>query len=87
VSAPGNMTDERKTRVGAGAFIGNLIPVLSLFFIGYPLGRATIRTMLIGWFLIVVAITQFILRHYFQRTASAMRMGTAPLRIDCGRYR
>ena len=73
MSAPGNMTDERNTRARAGAFIGNLVPALSLFFIGYPLGRATLRTILIGWFLIVVAITQFILRHYFQRTASAMR--------------
>jgi len=88
MSAAGNMTSEIETRGGTGAFISNLIPVLGLFFIGYPLGRATIRTMVIGWFLIVIAITQFILRHYFQRTAPVVRTGTAPVRSkDCGRYR
>jgi hypothetical protein len=43
-----------------GTFVSNLVPVLSLFLIGYPLGRATVRTMLIGWILILAAMTQFI---------------------------
>jgi hypothetical protein len=71
---------ESKDRGGAGVFISNLVPVLSVFFIGYPLGRATIRTMLIGWFLVIVAVTQFILRRYFQRAGSAVAARTATLR-------
>ena len=54
------MTGESWARQGTGAFMSNLAPVLSLFLIGYPLGRATIRTMLIGWILILAAMTQFI---------------------------
>ena len=82
-----NIASQSKTRAGAGAFMGNLIPVLSLFFIGYPLGRATVRTMLIGWFLIVVAVTQSILAHYFRKTRSATRATMAPVRsMDRGRF-
>jgi hypothetical protein len=60
VSAARNMAGESKTWAVAGAFMSNLVPALSLFIIGYPLGRATIRTMLIGWILILAAMTQFI---------------------------
>jgi hypothetical protein len=79
VIIPGNVTGERKTGGGLPAFMGNLTPVLSLFFIGFPVGRATIRTMLIGWILIVVAITQLVLRHYFQTAGSASAMRTVPV--------
>lgn len=60
MSATKNMTCKSDAWVGMGAFMSNLVPVLSLFLIGYPLGRATIRTMLIGWILILAAMTQFI---------------------------
>jgi hypothetical protein len=60
VSATKNMSGKSDARAGAGALMSNLVPVLSLFLIGYPLGRATIRTMLIGWILILAAMTQFI---------------------------
>ena len=76
MSARDHRIDERNTRARAGAFLGNLIPALSLFFIGYPVGRAALRTVLIGWFLILVAITQFILRHCFQRTAEEQGRGS-----------
>jgi hypothetical protein len=73
VSAPGNMRGECKTRTGAAAFMSNMIPLLSLFFIGYPLGRATIRTMVVGWTLIIVAAIHFILGRYFQTKRSPVR--------------
>jgi uncharacterized membrane protein HdeD (DUF308 family) len=62
VSLQPDMTCESETRTRTGTFMGNLVPVLGLYFIGYPLSRATIRTMLIGWILILAAMTQFILR-------------------------
>lgn len=83
-----NVTGGSHARPGAGAFAGNLVPVLSLLLIGYSLGRATIRTMLIGWFLVLVAIAQFVLSRYFQRAASAATVRTLPKRLwDCRRYR
>jgi uncharacterized membrane protein HdeD (DUF308 family) len=68
------MTD--KSGAGAGALMGNVVPVLSLLLIGYPLGGATIRTMLIGWFLVIVAITKFILSAYLKRDGSAVTVRT-----------
>jgi hypothetical protein len=72
MSAAGNMTSETERRGGTGSFISNLIPVLTLLVIGYPLAPATIRTMLVGWILIGVAITRSILRHHFHVTGSAV---------------
>lgn len=46
MSARGNRTDETKTRRRIMAFMGNLMAILSLVVIGYPLAPATIRTML-----------------------------------------
>jgi len=48
VSANRNTADETKEREGTAAFMGNLVPALCVFFIGYPLGRATIRAVLLG---------------------------------------
>lgn len=56
-----DITRESQPRTRTGTLMGNLVPVLSLYFIGYPLGRATIRAMLIGWILILAAMAQFIL--------------------------
>ena len=66
MSAGGNMTDETKTRRRATAFMGNLIAILSLVVIGYPLAPATIRTILVGWILVVAVIMRFILGRRFQ---------------------
>ena len=71
------MTDETKTRRKAMAFMGNLVAILSLVVIGYPLAPATIRTMLVGWILIVAAITRFILGH--QPTGSPVTL--RPVRV------
>jgi hypothetical protein len=88
VSVPGSMTSETKSGGGVGAFMANLIPLLSLFVIGYPLARATVRTMLIGWVLIAMAMTRFIFRRSLQTMSSAAMMRTATARsTDCGRHR
>jgi hypothetical protein len=82
------MTSETKTREGTGAFMSNLIPVLTLLVIGYPLAPATIRAMLVGWILIGGAITRSILGHHFQITGSVVTIRTGAARLaGCGRYR
>lgn len=73
MSAAGNMTSETKTREGTGAFMSNLIPVLTLLFFGYPLAPATIRAIFVGWILLGGAITRSILGHHFQTTGSIRR--------------
>ena len=87
MSGAGKMTSETKPREGTGAFMSNLIPVLTLLVIGYPLAPATIRAMLAGWILVLVAITRSILRNQFQVTESAVNIRTAPSRsARCRRY-
>lgn len=61
MSGAGKMTNETETRGGTGTFMSNLIPVLTLLVIGYPLVPATIRAISVGWILVVVAITRSIL--------------------------
>jgi DUF2959 family protein len=82
MSAPGNITGEIKTRQRAAAVMGNLIAVLGLLVIGYPLTPATIRVLLLGWVLIVVAIAQFILKHHFQTTGSAVTIRKSAPTLD-----
>jgi len=86
MSAPGNTTGEMKTRQKAMAVMGNLIAVLGLLVIGYPLTPATIR-MLLAWILIVVAVTRFAARRRFQRAESAVTVRSVPARsTDCGGF-
>jgi uncharacterized membrane protein HdeD (DUF308 family) len=88
VSVPGNMTSETKSGGGTGTFMANLIPLLGLFVIGYPLAQATVRTMLIGWILIAMAIVRFIFWRSFQTMSSAVLIRTTPARsTDCGHHR
>jgi len=68
------MTGETKTCHRATAFTGNLIAILILVVIGFPLAPATIRTMILGWILVVAAITRFILRHHFQPIGCAVTL-------------
>jgi hypothetical protein len=74
------MTGETKTSSGRGEFMDHLLPVLTLLVIGYPLTLSTIRAMLVGWILVVIAITRSILRDYFQTTGSVTTVKTAPAR-------
>ena len=85
MSGAGKMTSETKAREGTGSFMSNLIPVLTLLVIGYPLAPATIRAMLVGWILVVVAITRSILGNQFQVTESAVNIRTAPRPARCRR--
>ena len=77
--ARGNMNDGDKMRRKAMAFMGNLVAILSLVVIGYPLAPATIRTMLLGWILIVAAITRFILGRHCQPIGSPVTL--SPVRV------
>ena len=87
MSGAGKMTSETKTREGTGAFMNNLIPVLTLLVIGYPLAPATIKAILVGWILVVVALTRSILGNQFQVTASGVNLRTASSRsAGCRRY-
>jgi hypothetical protein len=58
MSGAGKMTNETETRGGTVASMSSLIPVLTLLVIGYPLAPATIKAILVGWILVVVAITR-----------------------------
>jgi hypothetical protein len=58
MSGAGKMTNETETRGGTVASLSSLIPVLTLLVIGYPLAPATIKAILVGWSLVVVAITR-----------------------------
>ena len=73
------MTDETKTRRRAMAFMGNLIAILSLVVIGYPQAPATIRTMLVGWILVVAIVTRFILGHHFQPIGRNVTLRPVPV--------
>jgi len=80
LSARGNIIDETKTRRRTMAFMGNLIAILSLVVIGYPLAPATIRTMLVGWILVVAAIMRIILANRFQPIGR--NVTRRPVRVD-----
>lgn len=68
-----------KNMIRAMAFMGNLIALLGLLVVGDALAPK-LRTMAFAWMLVVVAITQFILGHRFQRTGSAATVRTVPVR-------
>lgn len=86
MSALGYMSGEIETRRRAVAFMGNLTAVLGLLVLGFPLTPATIRTMLVGWVLIVVAVMQFIVGRFLTR-GSSITSRTVPVRsTNGGRY-
>jgi uncharacterized membrane protein HdeD (DUF308 family) len=88
VSALEKITGQIMTPRRAIGFMGNVIAVLGLLGIGYPLTPATIRTMLLGWIMIAVGITQFIFGRHSHTTGSPATLRTVPVRsTDCERYR
>ena len=75
-----------ETHRRAAAFMGNVITMLGLLVLGYPLAPAAIRSMLLSWVLFVFAITQFIWRH-FRPTGYSVALSAARVRSrGCGRY-
>ena len=84
--APGWMIGEIETSRKAAAIIGNLTALLGLLVLGYPLAPATIRTMLLGWILIVVTIMRFIFGH-FLTTQSSVAVTRHPYSRSSGRER
>lgn len=75
--AIGKMTGEIETRRRALALMSNLTAVLGLLVLGFPLTPSTIRSMLLGWILMIVAIAQFIWGH-FQTAQSPVSVGQSP---------
>jgi len=63
MSTPTLIQEVRK-RSGRSIVIGMLIAILGLFLIAYPLVAATITTILLGWTLIFVGITQLVFALY-----------------------
>jgi hypothetical protein len=61
----------------AAAFMGNVITILGLLVLGYPLPPAALRSLLLGWVLFVVATTQFIWMH-FRPTGTCVALSAAP---------
>jgi hypothetical protein len=57
----------------------NLTSIVGLLVFGFPVSSAAIRTMLVSWVLIAVAIMQFVLRH-FRPEMSPVRVSTLPSR-------
>lgn len=55
-----NLADDVKRRSAWSMFMGVLTALLGCFLIAYPLATATITTLLLGWVLIFVAITQIV---------------------------
>jgi uncharacterized membrane protein HdeD (DUF308 family) len=79
--AGGKMTDQVQIRK-AMAFMGNLTALLGLLVLGFPLTPATIRTTLLGWLMMAVAITRFFMGHHSQTTESSATLRMVPLRSD-----
>ena len=55
-----NLTSEIKSRSAWSIVMGVLTAALGVFLIVYPLATATITTVLLGWTLIFVGISQFV---------------------------
>ena len=55
-----NLTNEIKNRSAWSIVMGLLTAALGVFLIVYPLATATITTVLLGWALIFVGISQFV---------------------------
>ena len=82
------MWSPTKTGSSAAAYMSSSFAALALLFIGYPLAPEAIRTVLVGWIMIAVGITQFISGHQFQPTGTAVTLRTVPIRsTDRERYR
>lgn len=79
MSAAGSITRKTNTSGGIEVFLNNLIPIVSLLVIGYPLAPATIRPMLVGWMVVVLAATRSIWRCYFQTAEASAALTMTPV--------
>ena len=61
---PENMSGEMRTRQRAAAFLCNATAALSLLALGFPLTPAAIRATLLGWVLVLVAVSRFMLGRF-----------------------
>ena len=74
-----NIAGELEPHRRVSAFTNNLTALLGLLVLGFPISPATIRSMVAGWMLVVVASLQFVLR----RVRPRLRL--APIRAICAR--
>jgi len=70
------MTGEIETRRRAIEVIGNLTAFLGLLVLGFPLTPSTIRSLLLGWILAVLATIQFVWGNV--HAAPSVSMGVRP---------
>jgi len=61
--APGNIAGEIETRRKLSVFANNLVALLGLLVLGFPVTPATIRTTVASWALVAIATMQFGLRY------------------------
>jgi hypothetical protein len=61
---PENMRGEMRTRQRAAAFLCSAIAALGLLLLGFPLTPAAIRATLLGWVLVRVAVSRFMLERF-----------------------
>jgi len=89
MSVRGNMIDETRTRRRAMAFTDNLFAMLTFFVvIGFPVAPATIRTILVGWILVVAVIMRFILGRRFPPIGCVVSLRSVRIRsADSGLLR
>ena len=59
MSKPMHIADETK----ALAFTNNLIALLGMLVLGFPVTSATIKTTVVGWALLVIATMELVLRY------------------------
>ena len=58
---PESMIGQMRTNEGAAAFLNNTTAALCLLALGLPLTPAAVRETLLGWAIVVVAVTRFML--------------------------
>jgi uncharacterized membrane protein HdeD (DUF308 family) len=62
--------------------MGNLTALLGLLVLGFPLTPATIKTIVLGWLLLAVAITRFVMGHDSLTTESSITLRIVPVGSD-----
>jgi hypothetical protein len=74
MSVPRSITSEVGARRGDTGFPGDLVAMLGLLVIGYPLAPVTISTMLLCWITIAVGVSQIIFERQFHKARSAVTL-------------
>jgi hypothetical protein len=87
MSVPVTMTGESEEGRTAVVFLSDMTAVLGLLVLGFPLTPATIRTTLVGWFLVTAGVMQLLLGHSQTTGLSAFPRTSSARSRDYGRSR